>query len=330
MTKPTSNFNKIKKQIGISIIYFCVTLMLARYADDGLLMKPAYGIPSVNNQPITPRIILDNSSVPMVNYGDNIGVQRNPLTVTNFALTYYNDYMKYGNDTFRKAFLNNTNWLLNESVPHGIHSILQYRLAYPPYLLVNRTLSQGNYSILEYKFQYPLFGLDSPWGSALAQAQALPVLIRAHDITGNARYLELAKMILNSFYVEVKDGGVTYKTPNDGWWYEEYAGNRSVGTGILSGMMHTVLGIHDYYNLTKDPAAKYLFDQGVLALTKNLPRYDYKNGTSSYNDLLGHVASPDRLKINVNLLAQLYALTKQEVFKLYQDKWENSLNKMRA
>jgi hypothetical protein len=152
--------------------------------------------------------------------------------------------------------------------------------------------------------------------------------MRAYELTGNTKYLELARMILNSFFVEVKDGGVTYKTPNGGWWYEEYGGNRSSATGILSGMMSTVLGIHDYYDLTKDPDAKYIFDQGVLALTKSLSRYDYKNGTSMYDDLLGHVASPYFLKANVNMLGQLYDLTKQGVFKVYHDKWQKSIKDM--
>ncbi|PWU80633.1 MAG: hypothetical protein DLM72_11205 [Candidatus Nitrosopolaris wilkensis] len=288
-------------------------------------MRPAHGILSANNQSITPQIVLDRSNVPMVNYGDNIGLQRNPLTVAKFALTYYDDYLKSGNDTFKKAFLNSTNWLLNDSVSHGNRTILEYRLTYPPYSLVNKTVYQGNYSILEYKFPYPLYGLAAPWISAMAQGETLPVLTRAYEITGNGKYLELAKQVLNSFFVEVEDGGVSYKTPHDGWWYEEYAGNRITGTGILSGMMYTVLRIHDYYNLTKDSTAKYLFEQGVLSLTKNLSRYDYKNGTSSYDDLLGHVSFPTRLKTNVSYLDQLYHLTKQPVFKLYHDKWGISL-----
>lgn len=325
----TSYFNKIKKQVGISIVYFCAALLVANYADQELSMRSAYGISSLNHQPITPSIMLDKSRVPIVNYGDNIGLQRNPLTIAHFALSYYNDYIKYGNGTSREAFLNNANWLLNNSTPHGNRIILEYRLTYPPYSLLNTTIPHGNYSILEYKFPYPPYGLDAPWRSALAQSDALQVLIRADEIVGNGKYHELAKMVLNSFFVEVKDGGVTYKTPNSGWWYEEYAGNRSTGTGILSGMMYTLLGIHDYYSLTKDPDAKYLFDQGVLALSKNLSRYDYKNGTSPYDDLLGHVASPHFLKANVDMLRQLYDLTKQDVFKLYHDKWGNSLNKTR-
>ncbi len=323
--RSTLSSNKKKRQIGILIVYFGIGLLLVNSVDAALLMKPTYGTPVINKQLKSPIVILDNSSVPLVNYGDNIGLQRNPLTVANFALTYYNDYVKYGNDTSKKAFLSNTNWLLNDSASRGTHSILEYRLAYPPYSLVNNTVYQGNYSILEYKFPYPLYGLAAPWRSAMAQSAALPVLSRAHEITGNGKYLELAKMLTNSFFVEVKDGGVTYKTPNSGWWYEEYAGNRSTGTGILSGMLYTVLKIHDYYNLTKDPASKYLFDKGVLSLTKNLSRYDYKNGTS-YDDLQGHVAFPARLKTNLSYLNELYHLTKEQVFKLYHDKWESSLN----
>jgi uncharacterized protein YyaL (SSP411 family) len=50
----------------------------------------------------------------------------------------------------------------------------------------------------------------------MAQGRALQALIKAHEVTGQNKYLDSAKMLLNSFFVELKDGGVTYKTPTDG------------------------------------------------------------------------------------------------------------------
>ena len=54
----------------------------------------------------------------------------------------------------------------------------------------------------------------------MAQAQAIQVLIRAYELTHELKYLNSAKKLLSSFFVEVEDGGVTYKTPNEGWWFE--------------------------------------------------------------------------------------------------------------
>ena len=289
------SFNQKKKHIGILLVCLIISLLEIELIDGNHLTKPVYGFVISNKYVSNPHVILDKSGIPLVNYSASIGLQRNPLTVANFAQHFYGEYVKSGNDTSKKLFLNNINWLSTDAV------------------------SYGNYSILQYKFSYPFYGLHSPWRSAMAQSAALPVLIRAYQITGNGDYLELAKKLTNSFFVDVKHGGITYKTPNNGWWYEEYAGNTNTSTTILSGMLYTVLKLHDYYNLTNDPLSKYVFDQGVLSLTKNLPLYD-KNRVS-YDDLQGHIASPDRLKFNLGYLEELYHLTRQQIFKFYHDRW---------
>ena len=242
--------------------------------------------------------ILDDAGIPIVDYGyiDGIyiGKQRNPVTVCQKALEYYENYEK-GDKIQRQLFLNCANWLVDNSTPYG------------------------NYSILEYKFVWPIYDMTPPWRSGMAQAQALQVLIKAHNLTKDEKYLNTAKKLLNSFFYEVIEGGVTYKTSTDGWWYEEYADDNGKVSMVLNGMMSALLGIYDYYEYTKDTAAKYLFDQGVLGLKKNLPRYD-KNGYSYY-DILGHLAGEKYHDIHIWQLQRLYEITHEEIFKKYHDRW---------
>ena len=80
-----------------------------------------------------------------------------------------------------------------------------------------------------------------------------------------------------------------------------------------------VLGIYDYYNYTHDKDAKYIFDQGVLALRKNLPLYD--NNGNSYYDTLRHNAGHTQ-KVHIELLGRLYDITHAGVFKTYHDRWQ--------
>jgi hypothetical protein len=108
-------------------------------------------------------------------------------------------------------------------------------------------------------------------------------LIKAHEITGDAKCIDTAHILWNSFFVEVKDGGVTYKTPT-GWWYEEYADIGGKESRVLNGMMYTLLGIHEYYQYNRDNNVKHLFDQGIVALKNNLSLYDH-NGYSYYDIL---------------------------------------------
>jgi hypothetical protein len=244
-------------------------------------------------------IIVDNSGIPIVDYKyiDRIyiGKQRNSITIILKALDYYKDY-ENGDKNSIQLFLNCSDWL------------------------VENAITRDDCAILEYNFPWPEYNMVSPWRSGMAQGQGLQVLIRAHKITSNEKYLNTAKKLLNLFFVEVKDGGVTYKTSNDGWWYEENACEYGKESRILNGMIFTILGIYEYYEYTKDENAKYLFEQGVLSLKKDISRYDM-NGFSYYDIL--ETPAWEYHNIHIELLESLYELTKEEIFKEYYEKWKN-------
>lgn len=245
------------------------------------------------------KITSDSYSIPIVDYGYihgvYVGPQRNPVTVGEKAISYYEIFRKTHSQSARESLIENVNWL------------------------VENAKSMGNYSILEYKFPYPPYKLKSDWRSGMAQGQALEASLDAYAVTGEKKYLTTARLILNSFFVEVKDGGVTLKTPVNGWWYEEYAANDSRKSGVLNGMMYTLISIYKYFNSTHSPEAKYLFDMGVLALDRNLPKYD-NYGYSNY-DLIGTPATIQYHHIHVELLGKLYNITKDEIFKAFHDRW---------
>jgi heparosan-N-sulfate-glucuronate 5-epimerase len=269
-----------------------VTLLLCNFTED-VSQTLIRGIQSKFLQ----KRLLDDSGVPIVDYGYvdwvHIGKQRNPVTISQKALEYFREYGE-GQTGQRQLFLNCANWLLNNSVPYD------------------------NYRILEYKFPWPVYGMKPPWRSGMAQGQALQVMIRAHSITGDEGYLRCGEELLNAFFVEVEDGGVAYRTSNDGWWYEEYAGEGDRVSRALNGMMFALLGIREYYEYTGDPDAEYLFEQGVLGLKRNLPAYD-RAGASLY-DILGKPAE-DYHEIHVWQLERLYELTDEVLFREYSDKW---------
>jgi hypothetical protein len=251
-----------------------------------------------------PVFAFDKSNIPIVDYGYvgkvYVGPERNPVTIAHQVFNDYSTYKKNQTDLEAKqSVINNANWLV-DNVAHA-----------------------SNYSIYEYRFPWPPYCLQPPWHSAMAQSQAIQALIKAKEITQNQKYVDSARMLLKSFFVEVKDGGVTYKTPNDGWWYEEYASsNGGKESRVLNGMIFALLGIYEYYNYTHDDDAKYLFDKGVVALKKQLPSYNYRDGYTYY-DILGNVSPPLYHKAVVDSLTPLYKITKDPIFKVYLHKWEN-------
>jgi hypothetical protein len=187
--------------------------------------------------------------------------------------------------------------------------------------LVKNAKSFGNYSILEYKFPFARYDMEPPWRSALAQGKAIEALTKAYDVTSNKTYIDTAKSLLNSFFVEVKDGGVTLKTADDGWWYEEYADDGSNSSRVLNGMIWALLSIYDYYKYTNDTNAKFLFDQGVIALKNTLPLYD--NSGNSYYDIHRRTTLIKYHQMHIKLLDYLSNITDEAVFAEYRGKWQN-------
>jgi heparosan-N-sulfate-glucuronate 5-epimerase len=236
----------------------------------------------------------DEKGIPFLIEG-KIGKQRNPMTICNKALSYYEKGMAGDTGQFN-FFLNCADWLA-DSLHH-----------------------EKEFSVLSYNYNWPIYNMVSPWRSGLANGVALQVFIKAHTFTKNKKYLDAGKKLLNSFYVEVNDGGVSYKTDTSGWWFEEYADEGGVVSRVLNGHMFALVGIHEYYEYTKDTSANYLFVQGIKSLKNDLAKYDQENGPSFY-DSRGKLTNIKYHAIHVDLLDQLFAITGEPVFKFYADKW---------
>lgn len=79
----------------------------------------------------------------------------------------------------------------------------------------------------------------------MANGKALEALAKAANIIGDRKYLDSAKKLLNAFLVDVRNGGLTYKTANDGWWYEEVAAySEQKEPRVLNGFMFALLNIY--------------------------------------------------------------------------------------
>ncbi|WP_231129209.1 D-glucuronyl C5-epimerase family protein [Candidatus Nitrosocosmicus hydrocola] len=175
--------------------------------------------------------------------------------------------------------------------------------------------------LLPYNFPWKIYELEPPWYSAMAQGKALPLLIYAYQLTGSEKYKETANGILNSFFIDVTQGGITYKTSNSGWWYELYAKNDSKKPKVLNGMLWTLVALDEYYRSTNDSKAKFLFDQGITSLKKNLHLFDADG--FSYYDILKTQNKFEYHVIHIDLLNKLYNVTGEDLFKSYADKWSS-------
>jgi len=279
------------------IIAFIISSFASNIIKNNFIIKYFYKIPPKNFGQV-----LDENGIPLVYYsmeddGKLIGYQRNPVYTAMQANKFYDAYKKNKNNTLKKYFLNNADWL------------------------VANAIEKENYSLLPYVFPLPIYNLKPTWYSAMANGLALEVLTKAHEITRDSKYLTSAKNLLNAFFINVEDGGIRYKDSADKWWYEEYSSNKKniKVSRVLNGMMYALLGIDYYFKYTKDSDAKLLFNNGVNCTKEEISKYD--NHGYSYYDIIGNPAGKYH-KIHINQSKQLYDLTGEQIFDDYHKLWK--------
>lgn len=261
-------------------------------------------------------IRVDSKGIPSVFDNHRRETNYNPVTTALYGLAYYQkwegqssepyvDYIEKipeaGRETYFRNFINCADWLVEN--------------------LKIRNREGIAFGVWEYQNEKPVYRLSPPWVSALAQGFGIQVLARAHKITGEEKYMETAKNAVNAFFVEVKDGGVTYKDNPDEWWYEEYAHPGAKKSRVLNGMQFALISLYEYYAGSGEgnKKAKILFEKGLNCLKSNIETYD--TGWWTDYDALGQLANSDYHDIHIYNNERLYELSGEKLFLVLAKKW---------
>jgi hypothetical protein len=252
---------------------------------------------------------LDAAGIPMLDYHGRIGLQYNPIAISQWGLGNYNLFRENKHSTdnklekkeeHKRKFLAGSDWLCSH-------------------------LQQNSCGVWVWNHHFDWDyreTLKAPWYSGLAQGQGISLLLRAHAETGEAQYLDSAQRAFESFHKRVSEGGVVFVDENQKSWFEEYI--VSPPTHILNGFIWAAWGVRDYFVATKDCAAEKLFDQAVETLRSNLHRYDLgfwslyeQSGTS-----LPMVASLFYHRLHIVQLRIMHRLTGDKLFVDFADRWQ--------
>lgn len=247
---------------------------------------------------------LDENGIPMVNRS---GVYvYNPVTISQWGLQEYSYYVLRNNAANAQNAIKAADWLL-----------------------ANQDSSTG---IWYYNFDFTVakmgVTLYAPWGSAMAQGQAISLLTRVYAYTQDNRYLVASELALEPLKIDVADGGLTtdfFGHP----YYEEYPTTPPSFT--LNGFMFTLLGLYDLATIIPDSEALNLFNTGMNTLVYSLPFYDAgaSLGLSLYH--LGHITNPPRTlhatssyhDIHIQLLDALNNVYPNNVLAFYYSLWSS-------
>ncbi|MBN2009272.1 hypothetical protein JW960_07990 [candidate division KSB1 bacterium] len=191
----------------------------------------------------------NSKHVPMVRYYRSPDYQHNPVAVSQFALHHYNEFIDHQSEQSRQLFLNQSEWLLNNAHEWPHDALVWW-----------------------YPFDIPYYGITKPWISGMAQGEALAVLVRAHQLTGNDAYLQTAERAFNVFQYQTNDNGVLAHFNNGNVVIEEYPSQTP--SCVLNGFLFALLGIQDYITYCNRQVAATLFDECIDSLHSNLAAYD--------------------------------------------------------
>jgi hypothetical protein len=242
----------------------------------------------------------DADGIPLLNYHGNIGLQYNPIAVSQWGLGNFNLFLRGKDPERKRKSVAAADWLVKHLEPNSFGVPVWNHL-------------------FDWEYRTPL---KAPWYSGLAQGQGISLLVRTARETGKPEYLEAASRAFDSFLKSTQEGGVVFADERGDVWFEEYI--VSPPTHILNGFIWAAWGVYDFFLATGEKSAEQLFTRAVNTLRRNLDGYDLgfwslyeQSGTR-----LPMVASPFYHQLHVAQLRIMSRLTGDELFSRYADRWE--------
>lgn len=166
----------------------------------------------------------------------------------------------------------------------------------------------------------PKYGVAAPWYSAMTQAQAASVFVRAHVRTGDDRYGDLAARAIEPI-LRSPPGGFVVPTP-DGPVLEKIAYCRPPSK-VLNGWMFALWGLWDVALALGDEHARRLFEESAECLRCNLSAYDVRWWTryGLFPHPLPDLAKPFYHRLHVTQLDVMARLTAVPDFRETSERW---------
>lgn len=175
------------------------------------------------------------------------------------------------------------------------------------------------------------------WYSAMAQGQAISVLVRAYLRTKRREYLEAALRSTAIFNIPSSSGGVRAMFLDQYPWYEEYPTTPSCF--VLNGFIYSLIGLYDLKTVASPSEAAEsarLFDGGIASLKAILPLFD--TGSGSVYDLrhltltgtAPNLARWDYHATHINQLLLLSRIDNDPLFRSISQRWIGYMKGKRA
>jgi hypothetical protein len=218
--------------------------------------------------------------------------KQHPVNACHYALFCYDEYISTGDTAYLNGFYAQVRYLMD---PESYHEPDSGLVAYP--------------------YMITFHDLKPPWYSALAQSEAISVLVRYYALTRDEKALSLITRIRN-FMIGPQEGGCgTMSVTAEGRrWYEEYP-NSKQEKQVLNGFYLSIVALYEYSMLfPDDDSARFHYKEAIETAKASYKYYD--TGTwLKYNRGDGRQISNGYLKWIILETKLLYQLTGDIYFK---------------
>ena len=223
-----------------------------------------------------------------------------PIRIAQFALHRYGVWRETGEKSARADFLAQAAWLRDNQ---------------------SNGESEGSY---RFSFPWTKYGADSGWSSAMAQGEAISVLLRADSLQPLSGFARAAENAVRPFAKDISMGGVVWRNGAD-VFFEEIATEHA--PHVLNGCIFALWGVWELAQRSGESTLNELIDSCADTLRRWLPRFD--TGWWTRYSLLEsadgrpHVAT---LKYHQFHIAQMLVLSRmfdEEAFEAAAHRWSS-------
>jgi len=240
--------------------------------------------------------LYDKNGIPLVDYGDSIGLKYNAITVAQWGLNCLSTWELTGNRDYRKKAMSCAQWLVSHAKPWENGALAWI-----------------------YDYGFDLYGPQPPWISAMAQGEALSLLLRCHQIRSRDVFLDVSHQAAKVFLFHFSEGGVMDTLSDGSLFPQEYPTIPPVH--VLNGGIFALYGLYDYVKLFQERDYQEVMNSCIQGLLTQWREWD--TGYWSRYDLFQphRLASKMYHKLHVRQFRVLAKLFDPE-FNRIADRWE--------
>lgn len=228
------------------------------------------------------------------------GPQRHyhPIRIAQFALHRFGIWCTARDPVARADFLAQADWLRDSQREEGISGL--------------------------YVFDFPWskYGAPAGWTSAMAQGEAISVLLRAHSIEPGAGYADAAVRASQPFTAGIELGGVVWESERE-IFFEEIANRHA--PHVLNGCIFALWGLWELWRVNPEPWMLARIEGCISTLRAWLPRFD-TGWWSLYSLLLSasgrpHLATLKYHQFHIAQMRVLATMFDEPSFAAAADRW---------